>query len=749
MDGLMDHIGLLLSISELNEMLNETTSLPAFLDRCIAIVAQHFGAEVCSIYLYDPIQKRLNLTSTIGLNNKNVSSVSLKLGEGLTGLTLQELRPIMVAESSKHPSYRYFPDLQEEKYDAYLGIPIVRGIERIGVLVIQRNSSRPFEESDQTALRGVANQIAAMIEYARLLINSGRRNVPPTKEKSACPPFIKGRSASGGWAIGPVVIKAEVKDFNALPEGIYEGSLTLGDFNEALDRTIGQLAVFQTQVEERLMDVASLIFASHILLLKDEQFVGKVRRLIGEGIQPVKALVTVSEQYVSIFAKQDNPYFRQKADDIRDVTFRVLNNLARPAGRNTLVKNSIAIAQDLVPSDILLLSVEKASGIILIGGGVSSHVAILARSLKLPMVIADVPALLELPGGSKALIDAETGNIFIDPLPSITAPYEQRRKRNQNAEVMGGFDLQPRTADGTEIAIFANVNLISDASDALAVRAKGIGLYRTEFPFIVRSAFPVEEEQYVVYRKLIACMQGLPVTFRTLDIGGDKVLPYYADFVEHNPFLGMRSMRFCLENRAVFKAQIRAILRAGEGADLRIMFPMISSVDELEDAKAVVNECKRELFDEKTPFLSNPAIGIMIELPSAIDICDELARRCDFFSIGTNDLVQYMLAVDRTNEKVAKFYCPHHPSVLRAIKRVADSAIKSGIGLSVCGDMAHERRYMGFLVGIGVRTISIDPLYFPSICSSLNGISVSFAIEYAEKMLACTSIKEVEVILSK
>jgi len=745
----MDHVGLLLSISELNEMLNETTSLPAFLDRCIAVVAQHFSADVCSIYLYDPVQKRLNLSSTRGLNHENVASVSLRLGEGLTGLALEELRPIMVAESSKHPSYRYFPELREEKYDAYLGVPMLRGNERIGVLVVQRSSLQPFGDADQTALRGVANQIAAMIDYARLLIGSLKKTTMPTKEKSPCPAFIKGRPASAGWAYGPVVIDAETKNFRSISDKPGSEKKTLADFNDACALTIDQLSIFQKRIEERLTDVASLIFASHILLLKDEQFVGKVRRRILDGVQPVRALVAVAEQYIAIFKKQDNPYLRQKADDIRDVTFRLLNNLVPQTARNRPVHNSIVAASDLVPSDVLLLSAEKAAGVILIGGGVTSHVAILARSLKLPMVIADVPALLELPDASRALIDAEIGTIFIDPEPAILAPYEQRRRRSQKQPGKEDATPHPRTADGTDIAVFANVNLISDVTDARAVHARGIGLYRTEFPFIVRNSFPVEEEQFVVYRKLIERMDGLPVTFRTLDIGGDKALSYYADFVEHNPFLGMRSMRFCLENPAVFKAQLRAILRAGYGADLRIMFPMISSIDELDAATAVVGECKQELTAEKATFHADPTIGIMIELPSAIDICDELAARCDFFSIGTNDLIQYMLAVDRTNEKVAKFFCPHHPSVLRAIKRVADAGHRAGIEVSVCGDMAHEGRYVEFFIGIGIRTISIDPLYFSSVCSALRNITVTQAVEKAGRLLACASIKEVEAILAK
>jgi len=743
----MDHVGLLLSISELNDILHETTVLSTFLDRCIAIVAHHFGADVCSIYLYDPIQKRLNLSSTIGLNHENVSSVSLNLGEGLTGLVLQDLSPIMTAESSKHPRYRYFPDLQEEKFDAYLGVPILRGNERIGVLVVQRHSSRPFADADQKALRGVANQVAAMIDYARLLLDSGKENRIATKENKACPSFIKGRSASGGWAYGPVVIDSETKNISALANAAKGEAQTPDDFNNAITTTIDQLTMYQKQIEERLTDVASLIFASHILLLKDEQFVGKIQGLIAGGLQPVKALVTVSEQYIGIFTKQPNQYFRQKADDIRDVTVRVLNNLIRQTGKTRLVQNSIVVASDLVPSDILVLSVENAAGVIMIGGGVTSHVAILARSLKLPMVIADVPALLELPEPSNALVDADAGNIFINPDGSVRAPYDKRKKLHQQKTDLSGIPPDPKTADGITIDVLANVNLISDAADAMMIHAKGIGLYRTEFPFIIRNAFPVEEEQFVVYRKLIECMQGLPVTFRTLDIGGDKALSYYADFVEHNPFLGMRSMRFCLENREVFKAQVRAILRAGVGADLRIMFPMISSVDELEMAKSVVDECMLELGREQIPFHGTPKIGIMIELPAAIAICDDLAVRCDFFSIGTNDLVQYILAVDRTNEKVAKFYCPHHPSVLRAVKRVTDAAIKAGIGISICGDMAHEARYMEFLIGIGIRTMSIDPLYFSSACKALAAITVDRAAEKARKMLACCTIKGVEALL--
>jgi phosphotransferase system enzyme I (PtsP) len=745
----MDHFGLLLSISELNGMLHETTSLRDFLDHCVGIVAQHFEAEVCSIYIYDPIQKRLNLGSTIGLNNKNVASVSLNLGEGLTGLALQELRPIMTDQSSKHPNYRYFPDLQEEQYDAYLGVPILRGIERIGVLVVQRSSSKPFDEVDQKSLRGVANQIAAMIDYTRLLIGKTNNRETSGKQQRVFPPIIKGLSASGGWAYGPVGIYGKSRNFGTLAPESFTDIKTLSDFNAALVTTIDQLSTYQKEIEDRLTDVASLIFMSHILLLQDEEFAGKIRNNIMHGMHPVRALVSVAEQHIAFFRDMDNPYFRQKADDIRDVTFQLLSNLAPQTSSHYSLQNSIIAAQELVPSDILILSAEKVAGVILIGGGITSHVAILARSLKLPMIIADVPALLDLPQDATALIDAETGNLFINPTTAIRAPYEQRKNRQKKTPAASGVTANPRTSDGAAVTILANVNLISDAADALAVHAKGIGLYRTEFPFMVRNTFPNEEEQYIVYRKLIEGMRGLPVTFRTLDIGGDKVLSYYTGFKEHNPFLGIRSIRFCLENPDIFKSQIRAILRAGHNTHLRIMFPMISSVDELEQAQATLAECIRDLGMEGSLFNSKPVVGIMIELPACLDIIDELAKRTDFFSIGTNDLIQYILAVDRTNEKVAKFYCSHHPSVLRAIKRISDAALGAGIDVSVCGDMAHESRYMEFLIGIGIRTISIDPLYFPSVCTSISTITVAKAEQQANRMLGCCSIKDVESVLSK
>jgi phosphotransferase system enzyme I (PtsP) len=391
----MDYIDLMLNISELSELLQETTPIKEYLDRCVVIIAHHFDAEVCSVYLYDPIKKHLKMGSTtiIGINP---ASVSLELGEGLTGLVLKDLRPIMTSESSRHPNYRYFPNLQEERYEAYLGVPILRGVERTGVLVVQRNGSRPFTEADQKSLRSVANQIAAMIDYARLLIDNARKSEAPLRKRPPIPPFIKGRPAAGGWGYGPVVLHAMTKTIDALPaEALNAGGV--GDFDEAIARAIEQLTMYQKRIDDRLTDVASQIFGSHILLLQDQEFVGKARAEMLRGKKPVEAFVAVARQLIDFFEKQENYYFRQKADDIRDITLLVLSNLVPRIRVGHSLEKSIVVASDILPSDVVMFSAAEAAGVILIGGGATSHVAILARSLKLPMVIADFPALLEPP----------------------------------------------------------------------------------------------------------------------------------------------------------------------------------------------------------------------------------------------------------------------------------------------------------------------------------------------------------------
>lgn len=746
----MEHIDLLFNISELNWVFNDSSSIEGFLQKTVVITARHMKADVCSIYLYESSTKTCTLKATHGLNSSKVNHVKLKLGEGITGLALKELRPICDNHGSKHPNYKYFSDLKEEKFDSFLAVPIVRGIEKVGVLVIQRKKGHDFTLEDITAMRAVSNQLANIIENARMLIGFQDRD---TEEKESppeptLPKLVKGKSAATGFALGPLKVEMKSRALETVAARAQHTHHNEDAFMQTVTRTRKQLNERQQAVEERLSDVASLIFTAHLMLLEDDLFYGRIIRRIGEGLSAETAIVETAQHFISLFGSKDNQHMREKADDIRDLSVRLLENLTGNEETTSAYEGHIVLARDLLPSDLLILSSENVVGIILIAGGVTSHLSVLARSLGLPMILADEPHLLQLPDKTPLLLDAEIGNIYINPDNDIINTFEMRQRAYREG-------LNPTyepltitaTKDNERIVILSNINLLSDITVANAMKSEGVGLYRTEFPFIIRSTFPTEEEQVVVYRKLVEGMAGKPITFRTLDIGGDKILSYYDHLTEQNPFLGLRSIRFALRNEDIFRQQIRAILRAGFGADLRIMFPMITSLEELQDARSIITSCIDELHDDTVVFNTSPQIGIMIEIPAVVEIIDDLARKVDFFSIGTNDFVQYMLAVDRTNEKVAPLYLPHHPAVLRALYRIVESARRHDKPVSVCGDMAHQSEYIPFLIGIGIRILSVDAIYIPQIQQCISSISTTEAQEYAEAVLQESSITEIAQLL--
>ncbi|MCU0917921.1 MAG: phosphoenolpyruvate--protein phosphotransferase, partial [Planctomycetes bacterium] len=448
------------------------------------------------------------------------------------------------------------------------------------------------------------------------------------------------------------------------------------------------------------------------------------------------------------FLASDNTYMREKANDIEDLAIRIVDNLVSRGQDTDAYRGHVVVTTALFPSDLLKLSSEGAAGVVLVGGGVTSHVAILARSLAMPMVIMDAFELLNVPEGTQTLVDAEIGNVFLDPDEHILERFRVQQKARLTLEDQKRL-MQPvtRTTDGTRVQLLANINLLSDLKVARELACDGIGLYRTEFPFIIRTTFPSEAEQYVIYRKLVESMPGKPVTFRTLDAGGDKILSYYHDLQEQNPALRMRSIRFSLRNKPIFIEQIRAILRAGLGADLHLMFPMISSLDEFREACAVVDECREQLRQQGLEHHEAPKLGMMVELPAVADLIDDFAREADFFSLGTNDLIQFLLAVDRTNETVADLYLPHHPAVLRMLNRIARAAIEHGRGLSLCGDMAHQTLYIPFLLGIGIRTLSVDPVYLLRTQQAIAATSLPEAETLARTLLAQSRIRDIEALL--
>ncbi|NTV28581.1 MAG: phosphoenolpyruvate--protein phosphotransferase [Candidatus Omnitrophica bacterium] len=739
-----DHSKLICDIGELTALFTDAANLDTLLQNIVDMAALHMAADVCSVYLFEEQSRELVLKATHGLLPGSVGQVRLRVGEGLTGTAFSELRAVCEGDAARHPGYRFFPGIGEEQYCSFLAVPILRGRNSIGVMTLQSVRKNYFSPDDINVFRAITSQLATVIEMARLLLSLGRtpESAAATATDAAGLKFVKGLVGAEGFALGEslVVTPLSLDDFG---DSDFRDDLTAEDLHRAVVAAEKELMEMQLAVEKKLQDVSSFIFSAQILMLKDQGMLGAMESLISQGRTPPEAVRQVVGQYVARFDRMSNEYVREKRYDVMDVGRRILQHLAghQDGGGHHAAK--VVIIRELLPSDVLKLSLQNVAGVVLLSGGVTSHVAVLSRSLNIPLVIADESRLLALPNGTRIMLDGSQGNIFIDPDDEVVQKFREKEELRANvAQVRAKMLDQTRTRDGVRVTLLANINLLGDIAIARDFKAEGIGLYRTEFPFMVRSTFPTEEEQYLIYRRLVEGMKGREITFRTLDIGGDKMLSYYDYSKEANPFLGLRSIRFSLRHREIFVQQLRAILRAGFDSGVRIMFPMISSLDEFEAARTVVRECLAALKAEGKPHQSHPVIGMMVELPSVLEVIDELAVQAEFFSVGTNDLIQYMLAVDRTNEKVADLYLPHHPAVLRSLKRVAEAALRHGRDLSVCGDMAHDPRYVPFLVGIGVRKFSLDARYLAKVQACITALDTREAEAFAAGLLRGATLGE-------
>ncbi|MBI3601456.1 MAG: phosphoenolpyruvate--protein phosphotransferase [Candidatus Omnitrophica bacterium] len=740
-----DHAKLICDVSELSGLFHDAPSMESFLQKITAMVTHHMACEVCSIYLYYEDQNELVLKATKGLHPSSIGNVKLKIGEGLTGLAFKEKRPICEGQVRDNPNFRLFPGIGEEPFESFLAVPILRGAVEIGVMVIQSEKKNYFSPEDIQIFRAITSQLATTIETAKLLITlNDQRQVKPVL--AADLKLVKGRCGSQGAVLAEaIVVDALLTDVEHLAK--LARPVSEEDFYRAVEETENQLQQLQKQIETNLFDVSALIFTAQILMLKDKGFLDAIVKFIQNGVNPPQAVVHVVGEYVRKFGAITDSYLRDKIYDVKDVGRRLLENMTGLSHHHNDFENRVVIARELLPSDALKLFSQKVKGIILLSGGATSHVSILARSLNIPLVVADEPGLLSLAEGTRVLLDAVMGCIHINPSEDTIKKVFDREDLRKDLDHLKKFiRLRPHTKDGTPVQLMANINLLGDLKAACEFKADGIGLYRSEFPFLIRSSFPSEEEQCVIYRRLIEGMPGKETTLRTLDVGGDKILSYYDYGHEENPFLGLRSIRFSLKHQDVFITQIRAMLRAGHDARLRILFPMISSVDEFQRAKGIVQECIYGLEQEKQK-VCHPPLGAMVELPSAVELIDEIADEADFLSIGTNDLVQYLLAVDRTNERVADLYLPHHPSVLRALKKVVDAAIKYGKDVSICGDIAADSKFLPFLLGIGIRSFSVDARYLPKLHQHLADIDLHQAEQSAAQLLKQSKVERTSQLM--
>ncbi len=741
-----DHLNLLCDIGELTAIVTGDSDIETFLELTTELVAEHLKVHVCSIYLFEAHSKELVLKATQGLNPDAVDRIRMKPGEGLVGRCFSEDRILREGNAPTSPGFKFFDNAGEEPFNSFLCVPIRRGIAKIGVLAVQHREIDHFTLFDERALKTAVTQLAGAIENARLLMA-----LSPEKEISyaigapqGIPPFIQGKSDGTGSAYGlirPSRLNRKTMLFEPDASGI---DYTKAHFRTALDKTIHDLKALQAKFAASLPESASLIFTAHFMMLKDKNFTGKIETLVSEGTPPVAAIQSLAQKYIKIFSDSPHAYLREKAVDVEDLSIRLLSNLT--SSPESLGEGTIAVVRDIYPSDILKLSADGIQGIILVGGGMTSHVAILARSLGLPLIIADDPVLLDLPPDTRLLMDTGQGNIYINPDEKTRDLFRAKKEAERHPQDMADHTF---TRDHEQIRLLANINLLSEIPLAWSLKAEGIGLYRTEFPFLIRTSFPSEDEQYLIYKKLFDQTGNNGVTtIRTLDAGGEKSLSHAGFANEANPLLGLRSIRFTLRYKEIFQTQIRAILRAAYGnTNVRLMFPLISSIDEFLEASQLVKDCAGDLDREGISHDPDVAVGMMIELPSVLSTIDEFAQIADFFAIGTNDFVQYMLGADRSNELVAEHYIPYHPAVSRGIAAVARAALDRGIDVSVCGEMAHDPDYIPFLIGVGIPTLSVDPKFLPRVQKTIQGIKMADCRIYAQSLLAQTRVKDAAAVL--
>jgi phosphoenolpyruvate-protein phosphotransferase (PTS system enzyme I) len=561
---------------------------------------------------------------------------------------------------------------------------------------------------------------------------------------------FEGAGVSPGTAHGKIhVVRDDMDDvprYRIAPSQIAD---EIGRFEAALIQTRMQILEMQQRIAESIGAKDAAIFDAHLLVVEDRTLIDEVLRKLETDLCNVEwVFQEVATRYAETLSKIDDPYLRERALDIQDVTKRVIRNLQGKAPKKFLGLSEphILIAHNLTPSDTASMKREHVLGIATDLGSRTSHTAIMARSLNIPAIVGLHDITTKLETGQYVLLDGTDGLLIVDPVPETLAHYadiESKRARIV-ARLKELRETSSTTRDGRHIVLSANIELPEDVDAVAANGAEGIGLYRTEFLYLNRDTLPTEEEQYAIYRKVAERVRPDPLIIRTFDLGGDKLAPGTVDIADElNPFLGWRAIRFCLENIEIFKTQLRAILRASAVGNVKIMFPMISGLDELRGAIALFEECKKELSSSKIAIDEEIEVGAMIEIPSAAISANVLAREADFFSVGTNDLIQYALAVDRVNEKIAHLYEPTHPAVLRLLKMIADAAHANKIWVGVCGEMAGDVALVPLLLGLGMDELSASATLVPRVKRAVQSLAIPECRELVEVALNLDTPAEV------
>ena len=725
----------------------------ATLDEALTIIVTRIKdtmqTGVCSVYLLDESTDRWLLMATDGLNPSSVRVASLAKTEGLVGTVGSRGELVNLDDAPNHPAFRFLRETGEEIFQSFLGVPIVHQREILGVLVVQQTTQRKFSDDEEALLVTVAAQISALIAHAKV---SGRLQLSHTDGEKPFDVHFQGVAGVSGVTTGtafvrqPPAILRRVKDAKT-----DDPKRELEEFQSALSDVKAELRQIGDTLSEHLEQKETALFDTYLRMLEDHTLSGEVCQRIRSGETAPTALKYVVLDLVARFNAMDDAYLRERATDLLDLGRRILAKLLREQSESFEYPDDlILVAEDVTPVMLGEVATRSLRAIVSVKGSANSHVAILARSLGIPAVMGAVDLPLGDISGAHLIVDGWRGEVIVEPSEHVLSEYQ---RAIQDAAILE-LDLEKVesgtavTSDGQHVYLMLNAGPFGELSKRERSWIDGVGLYRTEFIFLSRSRFPTEDEQEGEYRAELQSYSPMPVVMRTLDIGGDKSLPYFS-IDEENPFLGWRGIRVTLDHPEIFLTQIRAMLKADSGlGNLRILLPMITTLEELRASKILIQRVVLELASEGYEVLA-PQVGVMIEVPSAVYIAPELAKEADFLSVGSNDLTQYLLAVDRTNSRVADMFDGFHPAILRALEITSKAGTNAKIPVALCGEMAGDPLAAVLLVGLGFKELSMSSAALAQVKRALGAFSSKECQSLAQQALAMESGIEVLHIVAQ
>ena len=741
------HKTILQILKDISEIIASNGNHDKVMSEIVRILAENLGVDVCSIYIYDESSDKLVLDATWGLKQESIGNIKLQPGAGITGSAFLSREIINLASADEHEKYQYFPNSGEEQFKAFLACPLIIGSVNVGVLNLQKKESGQFPPAVVDMVKALSTQIANLILSSKMLseLSCSECYDSGDSDKQV---ILKGMSINSGIVSGTASVYMPDDLFDVPEESCNNPETEAEIFDKALNITKSETVRLLEKAISIISEADAAIFDVHLVLLEDQVLLSEIKNHISNGASAEYAVYKVNAKFQHLFNSMQDEVFREKAADLKDVMLRLLKNIKSIKNNSDFsdeilnIQNKIIVAKELLPSDIFRLTSGAVTGIVTEKGSATSHVAILAKALNIPTLVGVKNLMMHIKEGDTLILDCNTSLCYINPEPEVAERFQGIiagvLKPSDTIEIYPSV-----TQDGHKIHLRANISLVSETALLDKYNADGIGLYRTEFLFMIRDLLPSEQVQYNIFSAVIKNAAGKEVAFRLLDVGGDKPLPYLKHQEESNPALGKRGIRLLLEREDILRPHIKAMLRAGADAEIKIICPMLSTLSEYMQLKKIVEECVGELQRDNVLYCRNFKLGIMLEVPSAYINLKRLISEADCVSIGTNDLFQYTFACDR--ETMIFDAAPGYlqPPFLTMLQNAAEIVCGAGKEITLCGEMAADPAAVPLILGAGIYDLSMQPAAIPRIAKIISSYSLESCRELFNNAISVNDAQEV------